>query len=84
MNTNDLPKKKKGNAVSPLVTCRKFCVRYKYKRLMAKLMKSYWHTCNEMAFLQDKAPRRLRLKWAFQQRRIKLYKRYLSIYGGEH
>lgn len=77
----DLKESAKQALTIPVVTCRKFWVRYKYKRLMARLMKSYWHTCNEMAFLQDKAPRRLRLKWAFQQRRIKLYKRYLSIYG---
>jgi hypothetical protein len=63
------------------VTCRKLLVRYKYKKRMKTLLKSYWQTCNEMAWLQDKAPSRLKSKWAFQQRRIKLYERYLSIYG---
>lgn len=63
------------------VTCRKFLVRYKYKRKMSKLIKSYKNTCREMAWLQDKAPKKLQMKWAFQQRRIKLYERYLSIYG---
>lgn len=63
------------------VIFRKILVRYRYKKKMKILLKSYWITCNEMAWLQDKAPDRLILKWAFQQRRIKLYERILSIYG---
>ncbi|NCC55791.1 MAG: hypothetical protein EOM11_09995 [Erysipelotrichia bacterium] len=63
------------------VTCRKLLVRLRYKRRMSKLMKSYRATCHEMAWLQEKAPNKLKMKWAFQQRRIKIYDRYLSIYG---